>query len=160
MADHTETIRVLNKVLKHKLTAINQYFLHARMHGDQGFEALNKIIYKASIQEMIHADHLIERVLFLKGLPNLQELGKLYIGESIEEMLEADLNVQAGDIGIIRDAIAICESQSDFVSRELLEEILEQQEEHWDWLDTQLDVIEKIGLQRYLKTKIEKGASS
>ncbi|RTE87759.1 MULTISPECIES: bacterioferritin [Gammaproteobacteria] len=158
MKGQPQVLAVLNTVLTRKLTAINQYFLHARMYRNLGFEPLNKVIYKASIKEMVHADEIIERILLLEGLPNLQELGKLYIGERPEEMLKLDHKVQAQDIDVIKQAIEQCEQAEDFVSRELLAGILEQQEEHWDWLETQLDVIGKIGIQRYLQTQIDEEA--
>ncbi len=157
MKGKPEVLRTLNVVLTRKLTAINQYFLHARMHRNAGFEQLNSIIYKASIKEMVHADKVIERILLLEGLPNLQELGKLYIGEHAAEMLTADLKVQAADINIIKDAIVICEQSEDFVSRELLADILAQQEEHFDWLETQIELTKRIGLERYLQTQLSGG---
>lgn len=144
----------LNRVLTRKLTAINQYFLHARMYRNFGFEALNKHAYKASIHEMKHADALIERILLLKGLPNLQELGKLFIGEEPEEMLQLDAKVQLADITVIRSAIAVCEQAQDYVSRELLSDILEQQEDYLDWLQTQLDLLKQLGQANYLQSKI------
>lgn len=154
MKGKPEVLAALNTVLTRKLTAINQYFLHARMHRNTGFEELNSVIYKASIKEMVHADKVIERILLLEGLPNLQELGKLYIGEHAKEMLESDLKVQSEDIQIIKSAIFTCEKSEDFVSRELLGEILVQQEDHFDWLETQLEVIKRIGLERYLQSQI------
>ncbi|MCO4321968.1 bacterioferritin [Aliidiomarina quisquiliarum] len=157
MKGKPEVLRALNVVLTRKLTAINQYFLHARMHRNAGFEQLNTVIYKASIKEMVHADKVIERILLLEGLPNLQELGKLYIGEHAAEMLAADLKVQAADIQIIKDAMLICEQSQDFVSRELLNDILEQQEEHFDWLETQMAITKQIGLERYLQTQLTGG---
>lgn len=157
MKGQPKVLAALNAVLTKKLTAINQYFLHARMYRNLGFEVLNKVIYKASIKEMVHADHIIERTLLLEGLPNLQELGKLFIGEKPEEMLSLDKKVQAADIEAIKDAIDVCEAEEDFVSRDLLTEILEQQEDHLDWIETQLEIIEKVGVQRYLQMRIEEG---
>lgn len=154
MKGKPEVLLALNTVLTRKLTAINQYFLHARMHRNTGFEELNSVIYKASIKEMVHADKVIERILLLEGLPNLQELGKLYIGENAKEMLESDIKVQTEDIHIIKKAIVTCEQSEDFVSRALLCDILEQQEDHFDWLETQLELIKQIGLERYLQSQL------
>lgn len=154
MTGNSQVVAALNKVLTRKLTAINQYFLHARMHRDKGFEPLNDKIYGASIDEMKHADKIIERVLFLEGLPNLQELGKLYIGEDVPEMLTLDAKMQLEDIGALREAVQICEQAGDYVSRDLLAGILSQQEEHLDWLETQQDLLEHLGTERYLQTQV------
>ncbi len=154
MHGHASVLAELNRVLTRKLTAINQYFLHARMYRNFGFEALNKHAYKASIYEMKHADAIIARILFLQGLPNLQELGKLWIGEEPAEMLQLDAKVQQADIDVIRSAITACEQAQDYVSRDLLTELLEQQEDYLDWLHTQLDLLQRLGAALYLQNQI------
>ena len=144
----------LNKALYNELTAINQYFLHARMYRNWGYKELAEHEYKESIDEMKHADRLIERILFLDGLPNLQQLGKLLIGESPKEALGCDLQLEMLAVPDLKAAIAECEKLGDYVSRELFEDILDSEEEHIDWLETQLSLIAQLGEAAYLQTKI------
>jgi bacterioferritin len=148
----TNVIKLLNTCLENELVSINQYFLHARMFKNWGLERLDKIEYKKSIKDMKQADKIIERVLFLEGIPNLQKLGKLFIGENTEEMLQCDLKLQELSLKDLRDAIVYCESVSDFVTRDMLAEILEYEEEHADWIETQLDLIKKISIENFMQS--------
>lgn len=154
MKGDAKVIDYLNKALTNELTAINQYFLHARMFKNWGFHKLNEKEYHESIDEMKHADLLIERILFLEGLPNLQNLDKLMIGEHPQEMLECDLKLEMIAIPLLREAIAYCETVNDFVSRELFEHILENEEEHVDWLETQFELIGRVGIENYLQSQM------
>ena len=147
-------IDCLNRVLKNELTAINQYFLHAKMFKDWGLHALGEYEHGESVDEMKHADRLIERILFLDGLPNLQELGRLQIGEDVAEMLRCDLALEMAAMPILRESVAYAESVQDFVSRELFEDILASEEEHVDWLETQLGLIERTGLANYVQSQM------
>lgn len=147
-------IQHLNTVLGNELVAINQYFLHARMLQDWGLAKLGEHEYQESIDEMKHADMLIKRILFLEGLPNLQDLGKLLIGENVREILECDLRLEMSGIPDLKTAIAYCETVGDYGSRELFEDILESEEEHVDWLETQLSLIDKVGLENYQQSQM------
>lgn len=155
MKGDKKVIEFLNSVLRNELMAINQYFLHSRMFKDWGLNALGDYEFHESVDEMKHADQLIERILFLEGLPNMQDLGKLRIGENTREMLECDLALEMDAIPDLRDGIEYCESVRDFVSRDLLRSILDSEEEHVDWLETQLDLIERIGLENYQQSQIK-----
>jgi len=157
MKGDPKVIGHLNKILGNELVAINQYFLHSRMLKDWGLDKLGDYEYEESIDEMKHADTLIERILFLEGLPNMQDTGKLRIGENTKEMLECDLALEMDAIPLLREAIAHSESVSDYVSRDLFDAILASEEEHVDWLETQLGLIDKVGLQNYLQSAMHSG---
>lgn len=154
MKSDPTVIKHLNKVLANELIAINQYFLHSRMYKDWGLNKLGDKEYEESIDEMKHADELIKRILFLEGLPNLQNLGKLLIGENTREMLECDLKLEMIAVPDLKEGIAYCESVNDYVSRDLLGKILDSEEEHVDWLETQLSLIQRIGLENYQQSML------
>ena len=154
MKGNRDVINQLNQVLYHHLTAINQYFLHSRMFNDWGIEQLGSAEYKESIRQMKHADKIIERVLFLEGLPNLQHLGKLYIGQHTLEVLHCDVRKVKENIESIQKAISLAESSMDYVTRDLLQGILEKEEEYLDWTTTQLDVAENVGTENYIQSQL------
>lgn len=157
MKSNKKDIDLLNKVLKTELTSINQYFLHARMFKNWGLEELNERCYKKSIKDMKQADQLMERILFLEGLPNLQDLGKLYIGEHAEEMIQCDLKFELEQVRVLKQAIAFFEEKQDYVSRELLEEILGYEEDYIDWIESQQYLIKHVGIQNYLQAQMSEG---
>lgn len=154
MKGDPQILEWLNKALKGELTAISQYFLHSRMHEDWGFDRLAKKLYQESIEEMQHADLIIKRILLLEGLPNLQDLGRLRIGETPKETMECDLALELEAVAMYRDAVEYAEQCRDYVSRDLLQSILEAEEGHIDWIETQLGLIEKIGEKNYLQTQM------
>lgn len=154
MKGDRKVIEFLNAVLRNELAAINQYFLHSRMYKDMGLNELAEHEYDESIDEMKHADQLIERILFLEGLPNLQSIANLRIGENPHEMLQCDLDLEMEALPLLQDAIAWCEECRDYVSREVFGSILASEEEHVDWLETQLELVEKVGIKNYLQAKM------
>jgi bacterioferritin len=160
MQGNPQIVAELNKLLKNELTAINQYFLHARMMGHWGFDRMAKKIYEESIGEMKHADKLMKRILVLDGLPNLQDLGRLAVGETVVECLKADLRLENEARNALVAAVTLCESTKDYVSREIVVDILEDAEEHIDFLETELSLVDKVGEQNYLQTQIGEGKES
>ena len=160
MRGNPQVVTELNKLLKNELTAINQYFLHARMMKHWGFERLAKKVYEESIGEMKHADKLVQRILFLDGLPNLQDLGRLRIGETVPECLKVDLELETEARTALVAAVALFEGAQDYVSREIAVDILEDSEEHIDFLETEIALVDKVGLQNYLQTQIGEGKES
>ena len=160
MKGDKKVLQFLNKALYNELTAINQYFLHAKMFKNWGFKKLADHEMHESVDEMKHADRLIERILFLDGIPNLQDLGKLYIGENVPEALKCDLKLEHEAHPLLKEAIAHSENVGDYVSRELFESILESEEDHIDWLETNIGLIDKVGLHNYLQSQMGEAASS
>ncbi len=160
MKGDADVVKKLNQILTNELTSINQYFLHARMYQNEGYGKLGKKTYDESIEEMKHADKLVNRILFLDALPNLQNLHKMQIGANVEERLNADLALETGGRAAMIEGVALCEEKQDYVSRDMLTEILDDTEEHIDFLETQLNVLADLGLQNYLQSQYELDGSS
>ena len=154
MKSDPKVIEFLNRVLRNELTAINQYFLHSRMYLDWGLKSIGDYEFQESVDEMKHADSLIERMLFLEGLPNMQDIGQLRIGEHTREMLECDLALEMEALPDLKEAVEYCESCKDFVSRDLFDSILVAEEDHVDWLETQLDLIDRVGIENYQQSQM------
>ena len=155
MKGDPDVIKKLNLILTNELSSINQYFLHARMYESDGYGKLGKKTYEESIEEMKHADRIIKRILLLEGLPNLQDLGKLQIGETVPERLQADLNAEKKGHAAIKEGVALCEDKKDYVTRDMLTELLDDTEEHIDFIETQLQNLDQMGLQNYLQSQYE-----
>lgn len=155
MQGDKEVIQALNKVLGNSLMAINQYFLHARIVKNWGIEELNETFYKQSIREMKWSDALIERILLLEGLPNLQDYGKLFIGEDVAEIIDCDVRLENQKFDVLTDAMSVCEAKQDYVSRKLLLGLKDGNEDYIDWLDTQKDLIDSMGMENYIQAKVE-----
>ncbi|OUY06560.1 heteropolymeric bacterioferritin subunit Bfr [Acinetobacter populi] len=155
MQGNKQVIQLLNQVLYHELTAINQYFLHSRMFNDWGIENLGEAEYKESIRQMKHADKVIARILFLEGLPNLQNLGKLYIGQHTQEVLQCDRRKVYENMESLNKAIILAEQEMDYVTRDLLKGILDKEQEYTDWVETQLDLVGKVGIENYIQSQLE-----
>src|SRR5690606_33926400 len=160
MKGDADVIKQLNKILTNELTSINQYFLHARMYESDGYGKLGKKTYEESIEEMKHADRIIKRILLIEGFPNLQNLNKLQIGESMPERLQGDLSAERAGHAAIKEGITLCEEKKDYVTRDMLTELLDDTEEHIDFLETQLQNLEQMGLQNYLQSQYELGSDS
>lgn len=156
MKGNRDVINQLNQVLYHHLTAINQYFLHSRMFNDWGIEKLGAAEYKESIRQMKHADRVIARILFLEGLPNLQHLGKLYIGQHTLEVLQCDVRKVKENIEALAQCVKITEDKQDYVTRDFIQEILESEEEYWDWVDTQIDLTKTVSIENYIQSNLSK----